>query len=130
MKYSADVRGLIAKLQATLAGSSEGRGVEGHAVAARYASPYGARRASAGGGQDAASPLPSRDEPGRPSLEPTGCDDWHEQYTAHMAEALRKQAARTAAYKRKLWREAEAAREERRRGKKYPPDGTDPFRGF
>lgn len=71
-------------------------------------------------------------KPGRPSLEPTGCDDWHEQYTAHMAEALRKQAMRTARYKRKLWREAEAAREERRRGKKYgeAPAGVDPFAGF
>ena len=112
MKYSADVRGLIAKLQATLAGSSEGRG-------ASAPSTPGIESAH---GQ----------APGRPSLEPTGCDDWHEQYTAHMAEALRKQAARTAAYKRKLWREAEAAREERRRGKKYgeAPAGVDPFAGF
>lgn len=150
MKYSADVRGLIAKLQATLAGSSEGR-----------------RSAAIGGTPPTACtrsmPVSSA---GRPSLEPTSqgggtgrrapgegvtgrgsgtvaglagsnpapgttcCDDWHEQYTARMARALRKQAARTAAYKRKLWREAEAAREERRRGKTYPPDGTDPFRGF
>lgn len=124
MKYSADVRGLIAKLQATLAGSSEGRG-------ALIAEAIDASNLAGGTG-----PLSMPEEPpetapaGRPSLEPTGCDDWHEQYTAHMAEALRKQAARTAAYKRKLRREAEAAREERRRGRTYPPDGTDPFRGF
>lgn len=124
VKYTADVRAMIALLQATLAGSSEGRGVEGHAEASLANVPAGSAR---GGTR-----LVAGINPSRPSLEPTGCDDWHEQYTAHMAEALRKQELRTARYKRKLWREAEAAREERRSGKQYGPDpeGRDPFRGL
>ena len=114
MKYTADVRAMIALLQATLAGSSEGRAALG-SVPEPVSKPENSS-AEVGGA-------------GRPSLEPA---NWHARYRAMLRGAMRKELARKAKRRRKAWQVAEAAREERRRGKTYgpPPEGEDVFRGF
>lgn len=125
VKYTADVRAMIAKLQATLAGSSEGRARQRHAAVEGASStsqcPLGP--GPAGGNPEAGI------ESGRPSLEPA---NWHARYRAMLRGAMRKELARKARRRRKAWLEDEAAREDRRRGRTFgeAPAGVDPFAGF